>query len=120
MRTSRLWRYTVGLSPRLAEAVFVENDTRFSIDVSTTRSRRFLLLTSASETTTAVHFLSAAEPQGMGKYSIELQLLHAFRRSRPTLHSMSPNWPISALAFALAVPTRSSCPSNRHSCLVRL
>ena len=64
MRTNRLWRYTVGLSPRLAEAVFVENDTRFSIDVSTTRSRRFLLLTSASETTSAVRFLSAAEPQG--------------------------------------------------------
>ena len=64
MRTNRLWRYTLGLSPRLAEAVFEENDTRFSIDVSITRSRRFLLLTAASETTTAVRFLSAAEPQG--------------------------------------------------------
>ena len=65
MRTNRLWRYTVGLSPRLAEAVVEENDTRFSIDVSVTRSRRFLLLTSASETTSAARFLPAAEPQGM-------------------------------------------------------
>ena len=71
MRTNRLWRYTLGLSPRLAEAVFEENDTRFSIDVSVTRSRRFLLLTSASETTSAVRFLSAAEPQGAAHPNLE-------------------------------------------------
>ena len=64
MRTNRLWRYTLGLSPRLAEAVHQENDTRFSLDISVTRSRRFLLLTSTSVTTTAVRFLPAAEPQG--------------------------------------------------------
>ena len=64
MRTNRLWRYTLGLSPRLAEVVLEENNTRFGIDVGTTRSRRFLLLTSASETMTAVRFLPAAEPQG--------------------------------------------------------
>ena len=65
MRANRLWRYALGLSPRLAEVVFEENDTRFSIDVSSTRSRRFLLLTSASEKTTSVRSLSAAEPQGV-------------------------------------------------------
>lgn len=71
MRTNRLWRYMVGLSPRLSETVLEENDTRFSIDVSTTRSRRYLLLTSASETTTAVRFLSAAEPQGAANCRVQ-------------------------------------------------
>ncbi|KAK9822184.1 hypothetical protein WJX81_008194 [Elliptochloris bilobata] len=64
LRTHRLWRYTLGLSPRLATVVYEENNTRFSIDVGVTRSQRFLLLTTSSETTAAVRYLPASDPQG--------------------------------------------------------
>jgi protease II len=63
-RTNRLWRWTRGAPTGEAELVYEEADPQFSIGLSLTRSRRFLLLAIASETTAAARFLPAAEPQG--------------------------------------------------------
>jgi oligopeptidase B len=59
-RSYRLFRHALG--EREDELVYEEQDERFSIHVGRTRSRRFLLLLSASHTTSETRFLSADRP----------------------------------------------------------
>jgi oligopeptidase B len=62
-RSYRLYRHVIG-SGEPDELLYEETDERFRIGVERTRSGGFLLLTSASHTTSEVRFLSASEPNG--------------------------------------------------------
>ena len=60
-RSYRLYRHVLGSSEPDA-LIYEERDERFRIDIERTRSGAFLLLVSASHTTSEVRFLSAKEP----------------------------------------------------------
>jgi oligopeptidase B len=60
-RSHRLYRHIVGASePDIL--LYEESDERFRIDISRTRSNSYLFLTTASHTTSEVHFLRASQP----------------------------------------------------------
>ncbi|HYY57917.1 MAG TPA: S9 family peptidase [Pyrinomonadaceae bacterium] len=59
-RPFRLYRHTLGKATD--ELLFEEKDEMFELSVSRTRSRRFVLLTSASHTTSEVRYLAADTP----------------------------------------------------------
>lgn len=63
MRPYRLWRHRLGDDPASDALVFEEDDLAFHIDISGTRSERFLLLESASLTTTEIRILESARPE---------------------------------------------------------
>lgn len=60
-RSYRLYRHAVG-SPAPDALIYEETDERFRIHVERSRSRSFLLLTSASHTASEVRFLPSAQP----------------------------------------------------------
>jgi oligopeptidase B len=62
-RSHRLYRHTLGSSGP-DPLIFEEPDERFRIDIERTRSGTYLLLFSASHTTSEVRFLPAADPDG--------------------------------------------------------
>ncbi|HKT46721.1 MAG TPA: S9 family peptidase [Candidatus Acidoferrales bacterium] len=61
-RSHRLYRHVLGSTEHTL--LYDEPDERFRIEIERTRSRAFLLLTSASHTASEVHFLPADEPLG--------------------------------------------------------
>jgi oligopeptidase B len=61
-RPCRLYRHTLGTSPSADVLVYFEPDESFFLDVSRTRSRRYLLLDIASHSTSEVRFLNADHP----------------------------------------------------------
>ena len=63
-RPYRVWRHRVGTPAEQDDIVFEEDDRRFHIDVSTTRSERYVVIRSASVLTSEVWLLDAAEPDG--------------------------------------------------------
>ena len=62
-RSYRVYRHRLGETGR-DELVYEENDERFDVEVSLTRSRKFLLLRAASHTTSEVRFLPSDSPAG--------------------------------------------------------
>jgi oligopeptidase B len=62
-RSHRLYRHTLG-STDPDHLIYEENDERFRIQVERTRSGAYLLLTTASHTTSEVHYLRADQPAG--------------------------------------------------------
>ena len=63
-RPYRVWRHRVGTPAEQDDIVFEEADRRFHVDVSTTRSERYVVIRSASVLTSEVWLLDAAEPDG--------------------------------------------------------
>jgi oligopeptidase B len=63
-RPHKLWRHTLGSDPSKDELVYEESDERFELDVSRTRSDRFLLVSSHSHTTSEIRYLAANSPRG--------------------------------------------------------
>ena len=63
-RPYRVWRHRVGTPAEQDDIVFEEDDRRFHIDVSTTRSERYVVIRSASVLTSEVWLLDAAGPDG--------------------------------------------------------
>jgi oligopeptidase B len=61
-RQYRLFRHRVGEAAH--ELVYEEEDAAFNVDVSSTRSRQYLVLGISSLTTSEARFLPAAEPLG--------------------------------------------------------
>jgi oligopeptidase B len=70
MRPHRLYRHRLGAPTQSAQLVYQENDDAFFLDLSRTKSRRFLLMRLGSNTTTEVHYLEADDPES------ELRLIH--------------------------------------------
>jgi oligopeptidase B len=62
-RSHRLYRHTLG-STDPDPLIYEENDERFRIQIERTRSGAYLLLTTASHTTSEVHYLRADQPAG--------------------------------------------------------
>ncbi|HEX6106526.1 MAG TPA: S9 family peptidase [Gemmatimonadales bacterium] len=63
-RPCRLFRHTVGTDPERDALVHFEPDESFFLDVSATRSRRWLLLELGSHSTSEVRFADADDPAG--------------------------------------------------------
>ncbi|HZS49784.1 MAG TPA: S9 family peptidase [Bryobacterales bacterium] len=63
-RPYRLFRHTVGTDPAHDKLVYEEKDEKFFVHISKTRSRKYILLTLESETSSEVRYLSADEPTG--------------------------------------------------------
>ncbi len=63
-RPYRVWRHRVGTPADQDVIVFEEPDRRFNVDVSHTRSERYLVIRSASVLTSEVWLLDAATPDG--------------------------------------------------------
>jgi oligopeptidase B len=62
MRPFRLYRRRLGAPRDSDELIYQEHDEAFFLDVSRTKSRRFLLMRLGSNTTTEVHCLEAGDP----------------------------------------------------------
>ena len=63
-RPCRLYRHTVGTSPTTDILAYYEPDESFFLDISRSRSRRYLLLDIASHSTSEVRFLDADQQIG--------------------------------------------------------
>jgi oligopeptidase B len=63
-RPCRLYRHHVGTNPAEDVLVYFEPDASFYLDISRTRSRRYLLLDLSSHSTTEVWYASADDPTG--------------------------------------------------------
>ena len=61
-RQYRVYRHALGQTSD--DLLFEESDERFNVDVSRSRSKRFLFIVSGSHTTTEARFLEAANPAG--------------------------------------------------------
>ena len=62
VRANRLWRHTVGTDASADRLLYEEADTAFELHLETSKSRRFILLTSESQQTTEVRYLAADRP----------------------------------------------------------
>ena len=62
MRPWQIWRHTVGTPSRDDTLVFQEDDDRFYVSVTRTRTERFLVITTGSKLTTEVWLVDADEP----------------------------------------------------------
>ncbi len=62
-RQYQLWRHRLGSSHSDDVLIYQDDDERFNVGVGRTRDGKFLLLESASHTTTECHVLAATEPE---------------------------------------------------------
>jgi oligopeptidase B len=62
-RPCRVYRHAVGADPSDDVLVYFEPDASFFLDISRTRSRRYLLLDSSSHCTSEIRFVSADNPE---------------------------------------------------------
>jgi len=63
LRPYQLYRHKLGTDYLSDELVYTENDQAFELDIAKTRSKKYILLTLESNTTTEVHYLRADRPQ---------------------------------------------------------
>jgi oligopeptidase B len=63
MRPYQIWRHRLGTSPAADVLVHSENDERFFLHVALTRSRRWIVISSASKTSGETFVLPADEPE---------------------------------------------------------
>ncbi len=63
-RQYRLYRHKVDTDSKNDDLVYEEKDERFEIEVQKTRSGKYLILVSASHTTSEARYLDAARPSG--------------------------------------------------------
>ncbi|NHA66776.1 S9 family peptidase [Phycicoccus flavus] len=63
-RPHQLWRHRVGGDPAEDVLVHQEDDERFWMGVGSSRDERWLMLVLGSKTTSEVHLLDAADPEG--------------------------------------------------------
>jgi oligopeptidase B len=64
VRTYRVMRHVLGEPAALDARVFQEDDVRFELSVSLSKSREYVLVNTASETSSEYRYLSASEPRG--------------------------------------------------------
>ncbi|MGH7509577.1 MAG: S9 family peptidase [Gemmatimonadales bacterium] len=97
-RPCRLYRHVAGTSPSTDALVYFEADESFFLDISRTRSRRFLLLDITSHSTSEVHFLDADRPEEAFRIvqprvpGIEYSVTHHGERFFITSNDAAPNF----------------------------
>jgi oligopeptidase B len=64
MRPYQIWRHRLGTSPEDDLRVLSEDDERFFLNVSSTRSGRWIVITAASKTSGESFILGADDPEG--------------------------------------------------------
>src|SRR5207302_1990524 len=62
-RPEKVWRHTLGADTSTDKMMFHEKDERFFVNISKTRSKRYLLISLDSSNTTEVHYLDADHPE---------------------------------------------------------
>jgi oligopeptidase B len=62
MRPYQIWRHRLGSAPTDDVLVFEEPDERFYLDVSATRSEQWIVITTASKTSSEVWLIPAGDP----------------------------------------------------------
>jgi oligopeptidase B len=67
-RPFRLYRHVLGSNPKDDPLIYEESDQAFYLSIDKTRSKKYLLMTLESITTTEVHFLDADDP--LGKFRV--------------------------------------------------
>jgi oligopeptidase B len=92
-RSHHLYRHTLGDSDP-DPLLFDETDERFRIEIERTRSGAYLLLLSASHTTSEARFLSATNPNG------EFQLITPREDAHEYYPEHHPNFPIDGIDLA--------------------
>jgi oligopeptidase B len=63
-RPYRVWRHTIGTAASEDVLVFEETDPKYNVGVGLTRSKRYLMIGSASALTSEIRILDAADPTG--------------------------------------------------------
>jgi oligopeptidase B len=63
-RPYRVWRHAIGTAASEDVLVFEEADAKFNVGVGLTRSKRYLMIGSASSLTSEIRMLDAADPTG--------------------------------------------------------
>ena len=63
MRPWKVWRLAIGEHPSSAVCVFTEEDERFTVSINATRSREWLVIQSASSTTSECSILDLHNPE---------------------------------------------------------
>ena len=97
-RPCRLMRHVIGTSTSTDVLVYFEPDEAFFLDISRTRSRRYLLLEIASHSTSEVRFLDAERPQEMFQVlqqreaGIEYNVAHHDEHFFITTNDAAPNF----------------------------
>ncbi|MFD2185117.1 S9 family peptidase [Rhodoplanes azumiensis] len=64
LRGHQVWRHRIGTSPDTDVLVYEERDPTFSVAVSRSKSRRYILIESDQELTSEVRWLRADQPEG--------------------------------------------------------
>ena len=64
LRWHRVYRHTLGTDPALDPLVYEESDETFSVSVSRTKSRRFIVIGSSQTLADEYRFVEAARPDG--------------------------------------------------------
>jgi len=64
LRQHQIWRHIVGSDPAADQLVYQENDETFSVYISKTKSKKYLMLVSAQTISHEYRFLDADEPVG--------------------------------------------------------
>jgi oligopeptidase B len=97
-RPCRLYRHRIGTSPSQDVLVYFEPDASFFLDISRTRSRKYLLLDLSSHSTSEVRFVSADRPEEPFRvvqprqYGVEYTVTHHQDRFYITTNDGAPNF----------------------------
>jgi oligopeptidase B len=111
-RPCRLYRHVVGSDSSQDPMVYFEPDASFFLDVSRTRSRRYVLLDLSSHSTSEVRFVSADHPEEPfqlvqpRRAGVEYSVTHHDDRFFITTNEAAPNFRL------MEVPVAS--PSQEH------
>ncbi|MGD8413048.1 MAG: S9 family peptidase [Candidatus Latescibacterota bacterium] len=82
MRPYRLYRHRLGSQPDTDALLYQEDDDAYFLALSRTKSRRFLLMSLGSNTTSEVHYLEADDPDSLPrviqprKHEMEYHVTH--------------------------------------------
>jgi oligopeptidase B len=110
-RPCRLYRHTLGTNPAEDVLVYFEPDASFFLEVSRTRSRRYLLLDISSHSTSEVRFVSADQPEDPFSVvqprsaGIEYTVTHHGNRFYITTNDSAPNFRL--VQVPVATPGRT-------------
>ncbi|HYF40478.1 MAG TPA: S9 family peptidase [Gemmatimonadales bacterium] len=111
-RPCRLHRHVLGTNPSEDVLVYHETDASFYLDISRTRSRKYLILDLSSHSTSEVRFVSADDPTGPFRVvqprstGIEYSVTHHGDRFFITTNEGAPNFRL------VEAPVES--PSREH------